>query len=165
MPDKVSKVCMIGDFGVGKTSLVARYVYSSFSADYLTTVGVKIDTRTVTLAAGGAVKLVLWDMAGTDVLSSIEHRYLHGAAAYLLVADVTRPTTLESAFSLQRQASDRLGQVPFRLLLNKADLQAEWALDIGRIPADWRWTRTSAKTGEGVESAFAALAEAIWKRA
>jgi small GTP-binding protein len=162
MAVKVSKVCMIGDFGVGKTSLVARFVHSTFSDAYLTTVGVKIDTRELTLSSGDRVKLVLWDIAGTDVLSTVESRYLKGAAAYLFVADGTRPKTLDSVVSLHAQVNELLGEAPFRLLLNKADLEEQWALDEATIPARWDWSKTSAKTGDGVEAAFEALAEAIW---
>jgi small GTP-binding protein len=158
---KVRKVCMIGDFGVGKTSLVARFVHSVFSAAYLTTVGVKIDTRELRLRSGDGIKLVLWDIAGTDLLSTVESRYLKGAAGYLLVADGTRPGTLDSAIALQDQVRGLLGDAPFRLLLNKADLDARWALDEANIPAGWDWARTSARTGSGVEEAFGALAEAI----
>ncbi len=156
---------MIGDFGVGKTSLVSRFVHSTFSDAYLTTVGVKVDTRMVTLANGDPVKLVLWDIAGTEVLSTVENRYLKGAAAYLLVADGTRPRTLDSVISLHDQARDLLDGAPFRLLLNKADLDEQWRVNEAAIPEAWNWAKTSAKTGEGVEAAFSALAEAIWSDA
>ena len=58
------KICMIGDFSVGKTSLVGRFVRQSFSEKYLTTVGVKIDTKLVKLTENQDVKLILWDIAG-----------------------------------------------------------------------------------------------------
>ena len=161
MTGLVRKVCMIGDFGVGKTSLVARFVRGIFSMRYLTTMGVKIDAKEVELAEGRSLKLVLWDVAGADTLSSVERTYLRGASGYLVVADGTRRRTLESARRLQAEAAGLLGDVPFVLLLNKHDLREQWEVDDALIPPDWWVMRTSAKTGEGVEAAFNALARLL----
>ena len=79
------KICMLGGFSVGKTSLVKRYVQSIFSESYLTTVGVKIDKKTVTLV-DREVHLILWDLAGEDDMSSLRMSYLRGSAGYVLVA-------------------------------------------------------------------------------
>ena len=73
------KLCMLGGFAVGKTSLVKRFVHSVFSDTYLTTVGVKIDKKTVELA-GKTVNLILWDLSGEDDLASLRMTYLRGAA-------------------------------------------------------------------------------------
>src|SRR5258707_408911 len=100
------KICMLGGFSVGKTSLVKRYVQSIFSESYLTTVGVKIDKKTVTLG-DRVVHLILWDLAGEDDMSSLRMSYLRGSAGYVLVADGTRPATLETALSLRRRSSRR----------------------------------------------------------
>lgn len=94
------KICMLGFFGVGKTSLVRRYVSSVFSDTYLTTVGVKIDKKTVTVREQ-TLNMLLWDIAGADDISALRTSYLRGAAGYLLVADGTRPETLEAARSMQ----------------------------------------------------------------
>jgi len=88
------KICMLGGFSVGKTSLVKRYVQSVFSETYLTTVGVKIDKKTVDLPER-SVNLILWDLAGEDDIGSLRITYLRGAAGYVLVADGTRPATLD----------------------------------------------------------------------
>src|SRR5262249_60783243 len=90
------KICMLGGFSVGKTSLVKRYVESVFSEAYLTTVGVKIDKKIVDLGER-AVNLILWDVAGEDDVSTVKMSYLRGSAGYVLVADGTRPSTLEVA--------------------------------------------------------------------
>jgi len=164
MSDLTRKVCMIGDFGVGKTSLVARFVRGIFSQRYLTTMGVKIDTKEVELTNGRFVKLVLWDVAGTNTLSSVERNYLRGASGYLLVADGTRSRTLESARELHAQTQGLLGDVPFLLLLNKNDLPDEWEVDDSSVPPNWQVMTSSAKTGEGVEAAFAALASRVIDR-
>ena len=93
------KICLLGAFGVGKTSLTRRFVDSIFSDTYLTTVGVKIDKKTVAVN-GNTVNLLIWDIAGEDEVSAVRTSYLRGAAGYLLVVDVTRAQTLAVAKSI-----------------------------------------------------------------
>ena len=155
------KICMLGGFSVGKTSLVKRFVQSIFSESYQTTVGVKIDKKTVTLD-DRVVHLILWDLAGEDDMSSLRMSYLRGSAGYVLVADGTRPATLETALSLRRRVEADHGPLPFALLLNKNDLREQWAIPDGELEELRRsgcWVRSSsARTGEGVEDAFTDLA-------
>lgn len=158
------KICVLGGFSVGKTSLVKRFVESVFSETYLTTVGVKIDKKTVGLI-DRTVHLILWDLAGEDDMASLRMSYLRGAAGYILVADGTRPKTLEVARSLRRRVEDDYGSLPFALLLNKHDLCNEWAIGDGEFEelrhSGW-WVRpSSARTGEGVEDAFKDLAARV----
>lgn len=155
------KICMLGGFSVGKTSLVKRYVESVFSEAYLTTVGVKIDKKTVDVD-GRAVNLILWDVAGEDDISAVRMSYLRGCAGYVLVADGTRPSTLEVALSLRERVEADLGRLPFVLLLNKNDLQEQWAIGSAELDdlrqAGWSVRSSSARTGEGVEDSFRELA-------
>jgi hypothetical protein len=155
---------MIGGFSVGKTSLVKRYVQSVFSETYLTTVGVKIDKKTVDVS-GRTVNLILWDVAGEDDIASLRMSYLRGAAGYVLVADGTRPSTLDVALSLRERVQTEFGALPFVLLLNKHDLTDQWEVGdatlTGLRDSGW-WARpTSARTGEGVEDAFQHLAATL----
>jgi len=158
------KICMIGAFSVGKTSLVKRYVESVFSETYLTTVGVKIDKKTVALD-DRIVHLILWDLAGEDEVSSLRMSYLRGSAGYVLVADGTRPKTLEMALSLRQRVEAEHGPLPFALLLNKHDLTEQWAIrddELEDLRRRGCWVRTSsARTGENVEDAFTDLAARI----
>ena len=158
------KICMLGGFSVGKTSLVKRFVESVFSETYLTTVGVKIDKKTVDLS-DLTVSLILWDLAGEDDISSLRMSYLRGSAGYVLVADGTRPSTLEVAMSLRRRVETDFGPLPFVLLLNKNDLREEWAVrdeEVQDLQQSGWWVRsTSARTGEGVDDAFGTLAERV----
>lgn len=157
------KICIIGDFAVGKTSTVGRVVHNVFSDKYLTTVGVKIDTKSLTLEDGRAMKFVIWDIAGTDRFTAVEYSYLRGASGYLLVIDGTRRQTLDVAVDLLREARERYGDVPCVTLVNKNDLTAEWQLvddDIESLRASGhRVYRTSALTGEKVEEALMALSQ------
>jgi small GTP-binding protein len=158
------KICMLGGFSVGKTSLVKRYVESVFSETYLTTVGVKIDKKTVTLG-DKTVHLILWDLAGEDDMASLRLSYMRGSAGYVLVADGTRPATLEMALSLRKRVETEHGPLPFALLINKNDLREQWAVtddDLEKLRSDGWWVRSSsARTGEGVDDAFADLAARV----
>jgi small GTP-binding protein len=161
------KVCMLGGFSVGKTSLVRRYVQSIFSDTYLTTVGVKIDKKTVEIS-DRTVTLILWDVAGEDDVSPVKMSYLRGAAGYVLVADGTRSSTLDVALSLRERVEAECGDLPFELLLNKKDLQEQWAIDEAMLE-ELRRTgcsarASSARTGEGIEDAFKDLAIRITRQ-
>lgn len=155
------KICMLGAFGVGKTSLVSRFVSSIFSDKYLTTVGVKIDKKTLSLGTM-EMTLMLWDIYGDDGFQTVRDSYLRGASGYLLVADGTRHATLDTATALQQKAESVVGRLPFLLLLNKADLDAEWQINERALwklaERGWPVVKTSAKTGAGVDEAFTTLA-------
>ena len=158
------KICMLGAPGVGKTSLVRRYVDSVFSDKYLSTIGVKIDKKSVTLG-DTTLNFMLWDLQGEERYQWVRMQYLKGASGYILVADGTRADTLEIALGLQETASERSADLPFVLCLNKADLWGQWA--ISATQQEWLkekgWTvyQTSAKSGELVEDAFATLGQKI----
>lgn len=159
------KICMIGAFAAGKTSLVTRFVQSIFSDKYFTTVGVKIDKKPVKLG-NTDVTLILWDIAGKDYLTQMRMSYLRGASGYLLVVDGTRSITLDTAINLQKKIDDFFGKgLPFVLLLNKTDLVSRWKLsdEVIKELSEKKWVvmKTSAKTGEGVENAFLTLTRMI----
>jgi small GTP-binding protein len=156
------KVCMIGTSSVGKTSLVAKYVRSIFSDKYLTSVGVKIDKKTLTVD-GTEVTLVIWDLAGDDDFQRLQMNYLRGTSGYLFVADGTRAITLDQVIDIRQRIEKEVGAIPCVVLaLNKADLDAHWQVDSARIASltaeGWEVIPTSAKDGRGVEEAFSSLA-------
>lgn len=158
------KICMLGSFAVGKTSLVSRYVTSIFSDKYLSTVGVKIDKKPITVD-GQDVTLVLWDLYGEDGFQTVQKSYLRGASGYLLVVDGTRFDTFAAARDLQKRAASVIGSAPFILALNKSDLVSEWQVDDRALmqvaEGGWPLIRTSAKTGLGVQEAFERLTRAM----
>ena len=155
------KICLLGTSGVGKTSLIAKFVRGIFSDKYLTSIGVKIDRKTMSID-DHTVELVVWDIYGDDEFQKIRSNYVRGSKGCLLVADGTRADTLEKAIQLQRWVEDTAGLMAFVLALNKADLQSQWQIGnetIDRLASPrLSVLRTSAKTGDGVEAAFTALA-------
>ena len=165
------KICLLGAYAVGKTSLVKRFVEGIFSEKYLTTIGVQIKKRTVNLATPAGeqtVNLVIWDLAGEDEFQKVQLSYLRGAAGCLIVADGTRRTTLDTARLLHQRVTETIGAVPFILLVNKSDLRDEWEFDdqaLAEFTAQgWPIIQTSAKSGAGVEAAFQLLAEKILQK-
>jgi len=163
MSERAHKICMLGDFGVGKTSLVARFVRNTFSDRYLTTVGVRVDSKQVILPHR-ALKLVLWDIAGSDDLETINRSYLRGATGLLVVADGTREKTLRVALNLLGAANELLDDPVVVLLINKGDLQQRWELSqltLTELRKILPVVTTSALSGEGVEQAFIELAQRL----
>lgn len=158
---RAHKICLLGDFSVGKTSAVTRYVRKTFSEKYLTTIGVKVDTKIVEGSAGSA-RLVLWDIAGSSRLSQTRSSYIRGANGFVLVADGTRRESVTVALDLWQQANDALGaNVPAVLLVNKLDLAAEWEISpelVQSLSRSLPVFPTSAYTGECIEQAFSTIA-------
>jgi small GTP-binding protein len=162
------KICMVGAFATGKTSLVSRFVRGIYSDKYQTTVGVKIDKKTIQIGEQ-TVNLILWDIHGEDEFQKIRMSYLRGSSGYILVVDGTRNETLDKAISLQAEIKKEIGDVPIIMMLNKSDLTNEWELDdqtINRLSQSNKWTviKSSAKAGLGVEECFNRLATQMIRR-
>ena len=158
------KICMLGIYHVGKTSLVRSFVYSIFEDQYLSTVGVKIDKKQVEIE-DQPMEFLLWDIAGEDDHFSVPLSYLRGASGYLLVIDGTRKATFDKALDLQQRTEEAIGPVPFIAVLNKVDLTDQWELgpkDLAELDKmNWTFIKTSAKLGTGVEEAFTKLGQKI----
>ena len=163
---KSAKVCMVGAFGVGKTSLVRRYVHQQFDERYHTTLGVKIDTRIVD-TINEPIKLVLWDMEGADPFETDKRplarikSYLKGAHGLILVVDGTRPATVKTALGLYHDFCREFDYIPAILLANKADLTSEWRLDDSHFPDSINVYHTSAMNGQNIEAAFTTIGEML----
>ena len=158
------KICMLGSFGVGKTSLVARFVKGIFSAKYLSTVGVKIDKKELQVGDRD-VLLLLWDLAGEDSRLQADTSYLRGAAGYFLVCDGTWAESLVTAKSIHKRAVEAVGDIPCMLIVNKSDLWNQWEISAPDLEVmtneGWNVQITSARTGDGVEEMFMKLTEKI----
>lgn len=170
------KMCMIGDFGVGKTSLIRRFVEREFSDQYLSTVGVKISRKTVELEAvkergNLTTQLLIWDLEGHTKFKAIAPSYLQGSSGALVVADVTRNETIERLTEHIELFSSVNPKGVLIIALNKCDLVdedklaklVEFSQDIiNSISTDrdrvlGTYT-TSAKTGSSVDDIFYNLA-------
>jgi small GTP-binding protein len=159
------KICMVGDFGVGKTSLIRRFVDRQFSDRYLSTVGVKISRKAIPLPDRdpALLNLLIWDLEGQTKFKAITSSYLQGSSGILIVADGTRPETLASVTSHMANFLTINPQGHIAVALNKSDLLAtdeqvaigkNFAQLDGVIGSYW----TSAKTGCNVDRIFEQLA-------
>lgn len=166
------KICMIGDFGVGKTSLIRQFVERQFSDKYLSTVGVKISRKTVVIHQENSpeeqsIQLLIWDIEGQTKFKPIAKTYLQGASGALIVADVSRPETIESLKEhIQLFLSANLkGWIA--IALNKIDLVTPETLEgfFGHLrfeePSVFKILPTSAKEGKNVDEIFEGLAKNI----
>jgi small GTP-binding protein len=158
------KICMLGSFSVGKTSLVTRYVQSVYSAEYLTTVGVKVDKKVIRFG-NQQVTLMLWDLAGDDDFQRMNVTFLRGSAGIIYVADGTRPASLDAVLDLRERVRANLGDLPAVLALNKVDLVDAWQIEEAQVEQlrseEWSVRKTSAKEGLEVEESFSELASRL----
>ena len=157
---------MVGAFGVGKTSLVRRFVHQQFDESYHTTLGVKIDTRIIDTIEI-PVKMVLWDMEGADPFEAEKRplarirSYMKGAHGLILVADGTRPATVKTALGLYHDFCREFQFIPAIMLANKADLTTEWRFDDSVLPDRLNVYHTSALNGQNIDIAFTALGKTL----
>ncbi len=164
------KICLLGDSAVGKTSLVRRFVYSLFSDKYISTLGVKVSHKAVTVPGSNndivEVKIMLWDLSGNEQPNPARASYLRGASGAVLVCDLTRPKTLDN---LHTYAHDLLNISPTAQLIlaaNKCDLidqQQLTPVQIETVAAalNTPFYLTSAKLDEQVETIFRHLARML----
>ncbi len=173
-PNVISqKICLIGDFGVGKTSLIRQFVDRQFSDKYLSTVGVKISRKLVSMASNSEeeliqLQLIVWDVEGSTRFKGIAPSYLQGAKGVIIVGDVTRQSSMQNLKDHVELFQSINPKSSLIIALNKVDLieSDERDLLLTSIPTEFTNSNisihvTSAKTGEGVDEAFQKLARQI----
>lgn len=159
------KICLLGASSVGKTSLVKQFVEGIFNEKYLTTIGVKIDKKVISIENTQA-QFMLWDIEGNDRYNTFQERYLRGASAFIIVVDQTRISSLMEGLDIHTLAR-KVTHCPAILAINKHDLQPNWHWEDNGLLAykdlfDLQYY-TSAKTGENVEKMFSELANLLLK--
>lgn len=163
------KICLLGNPAVGKTSLIRAFVYETFEDEYISTIGSKVSKKEVEFFDEEAkryfeVSLIIWDIAGQQTFKHVKQAYYRGAKGAIVVADVTRVTTLQSIEDWIKSLTEVVGDVPLVILLNKTDLidQIKFSLaDVQDMALKYRAKSllASAKTGKNVERAFLDLAK------
>ncbi len=165
------KICLLGDFNVGKTSLVRRFIDDKFSDQYLSTVGVKVSRKSVKIETKldcHQVNLLIWDLEGLTKFKSITPSYLKGASGSIIVADLTRSDTLANLKQHIKLFLNVNPQGAIIIALNKADLISPEKLNkLIENYSNYSFQQivsiyaTSAKTGEKVADIFAQLAKVV----
>ena len=156
------KVVVLGHFGVGKTSLIRRFVENHFSDDYTVSIGVHITKKVVEIPPDKSISLILWDLEGTDDLNHIRESYLLGTNGVIYVFDISRPTTFQDIHLDLSILEKKVHGVPVKVVGNKVDLviPAEVAEILGNNDISYDYL-TSAKTGDKVNDLFEQLAKML----
>jgi len=163
------KLLLLGEGGVGKTSLMRRFVYNQFSDDYISTIGVNVVKKTATIASDDVLFLI-WDILGQKTHKSIHKSYYKGSQGAMVVCDLTRPETSRAMSEWISDLFDAEGEMPLVLLGNKHDLVDDGQIAVVQERLKWLADKyaapryiTSAKTGENVEKAYEEIGVRIIK--
>ena len=158
------KIILTGSFGVGKTSLFNRFIYQQFSDKYLTTIGVKVNNKTIKID-DESISMMVWDIAGEVSQDKVPASYFLGASGIIYVMDLSRPLTFLNIESDILFLRDLLPNGTIIIVANKKDLVSEEQLETIRQelarPFDYS---TSAKTGENVEELFIEMGKRLLHR-
>ena len=158
------KAVVIGDGGVGKTSLIIRHVDKKFDESYKPTLGFDISLKTVPLEKSSA-ELLIWDIGGQAIFKEIRESYLEGSHCCLLVFDLTKKESFNNIENWLNELKRFAGEIPFILIGNKNDLKDERIVSKDEMEAKVKkigaltYYETSAKSGKGVNEAFKKLTE------
>lgn len=159
---KSKKIIVLGHFGVGKTSLIRRFVEDSFSDNYKVSIGVHITKKVVEITVKNSISLILWDLEGTDDVNSIRSSYLLGTHGAIFVFDVTRPSTFTHLQNDLEVLKTKMPKIPCLVVGNKIDLvvvsELKQLLKQQNISTHFL---TSAKTGDEVNRLFFDLAKLL----
>lgn len=166
--EQLYKVLVVGDYAVGKTSIIRRYTTGEYSGHYRITIGVDFCTRTVS-HDGRSIALQLWDVAGHERFGSMTRVYYKFATAAAVVFDLTRPSTLESAKKWRADINAKVAlpsgePIPMLLVANKCDVDSPEAQQLKQRLDDFvvqhgffGWMETSAARNTNIDEAFAAM--------
>jgi len=173
-----TKVCLVGEAAVGKTSLIRRYVMDEFEDKYITTLGAKVSKKELAFDIPEKDLLVQMDMTIWDIMGEkgfrdlLKEAFFHGARGILAVCDITRYSTLKELDDWVQSVFNVVGEIPVVYAVNKVDLKDEVMILYGDKEIqqatrafDAPYFYTSAKSGELVEDTFKALGRAILRRA
>ncbi len=161
------KIMLLGEIGVGKSSLARRLVFDKFEFDYKPTIGVDVYRYIAPATASRPeITLIIWDTDGNFGDAIFKHIYMKEAAGALIIGDVSRPATMETMHKLAAGFSDMFPGRHVGFVVNKSDLvPAEESAPLpGFLLDNPHLVRTSAKTGAQVQKAFLDAAEAIHRR-
>lgn len=172
----LTKVVLAGDKGVGKTSLIRRFVVDAFDDSYQLTLGAKVEKKVVEVEVPqrglrASLAMSIWDIMGQRNFRELaKEAFFYGASGIFAVIDLTRQDTLDGVAGWVRAVYDVTGPIPLVLVANKKDLMAQAAYGPARVEEAARtlgcsWFLASAKTGENVDRAFQLLATLIVRAA
>jgi small GTP-binding protein len=152
------KILLIGDFGVGKTSLIRRYIDNSFSDSYLTTIGVKISKKQLRIN-DIECEILIWDIEGATPIKKIPHSYFKGASGAIFVCDVSRGDTIDDLYEHINSFLIVNPNAKYVIAYNKVDLLSTGGKESLAIKLSGNEFMTSAKDDDNVTKLFETLAK------
>ena len=167
------RVVLLGEAAVGKTSLLRRFTENIFDEEYKATIGTSFATKDVTITDDNGdktnVRLITWDMGGQATYKELRRQFMKGAAAAIIVYDVTRPETFMAMNNWFESFRESVPDAIAVIAANKIDLKEERMVPVepGLMLRDWfqaQYYETSAKTGKAVTDVFAKVAELLLKQ-
>ena len=164
------KFIVIGTTGVGKSSILSRFLRNKFDSMFAHTVGVELESRMVDMGAGKMVKLQIWDTAGQERFKSVTKSYYRGAAGVVIVFDVTNRETYNAVAGWLKDARKTVAPDAVIILVgNKTDIEDQREVPVLEASAFAQvngmfFDETSAANGSGVEDVFMRLARTITDR-
>ena len=167
----IYKICVLGDGGVGKTSMVLRYCENSFKENYIMTIGSNFSTKSVVLPEYPEfnVKLQIWDLAGQKHFSFVRPPFYRGSTASIYTFDLTRRSSFSNLTEWKDEAEKVVGPKPSILVGNKLDLANQGKREVSSQDGEalmselgsFAYYEASAKVGDNVEKVFTDLTIAI----
>lgn len=152
------KIVILGNFGVGKTSLIRKFVTNEFSSDYKVTIGVHVLKKDVIINKK-VISLLLWDLEGFNNLKKISKAYLSGSSGYIYIYDVMRPSSYENLEQDIDFLKTNFNTNNIKVVANKSDLLTEKEYQHIKSSSYKPDFFSSAKTGENVEAIFKSIAK------
>jgi len=165
-----AKICLIGDWGVGKTSLIRKFVLDQFDDKYIVTFGTKVSKKRIKFKkykdSVTDLNMVIWDIMGQEEFKKIQTNAYSGTHGVLIVCDITRKDTLEHIKRWRDDIFKVTKILPVVVLANKCDLKGQETFTVDDLAKaakeiNAKYFFTSAKTGQNVESAFRALGKEL----
>lgn len=169
----IYKICVLGDGGVGKTSMVLRYCENAFKENYIMTIGSNFSAKTVDLPdyPNYNIKLQIWDLAGQKHFSFVRPPFYRGMSAAIFTFDLSRRSSFANLDNWKQEAEKVVGARPCILVGNKLDIAEQGTREVSAVEADaykeelgaMSYHETSAKIGTNVDDVFKELTIGILK--
>lgn len=164
--DLLFKILMIGDSGVGKSSIMLRFSGDAFNRTFIPTIGIDFKVKTIELR-GKKIKLQIWDTAGQERYHTITAHYYRGAMGIMLVYDISDPTSFDNITKWMRSIQKN-GESDAQIMIlgNKCDMEDKRMIGKGKgqviaIQHGVRFLETSAMNNFNIDKAFLDLSECI----
>ncbi len=167
----VFKIVLVGDYGVGKSTSIHRFVENKFKANYVPTLGVQVTKKSIEIN-GNNIDLMIWDLAGQDRYKMVRQRFYINTEGILMLYDITRMSSLINIKKWHAEVSKFIKNIPIILIGNKMDLiekREVKTIDVKRfleendIKINLK-IKTSAKEGMNTEKAFVFLVKMLMQK-